>query len=233
MVKEELMQEQAISPIGLLNDFTDWIHYLSNATYQSDNLLQVYNLFDNKYLQWISDEDFNVPFSTPEEILKSINSKTASNSNVIPFSTMSFDEKYKKVFFNIIKNTVFEPGEDNLATRKFAELISENKDATLKLINSYFIEHFKDECICVKLLTLLNDYSYDELYPYSQTIAIASLSNKASRVKSAAYNMFAHWGNKKSLELLDFVTPPSEPWIRKKYDTIKATLEKRCSMLEK
>lgn len=47
----------------------------------------------------------------------------------------------------------FDAGENNIATEKFAELISENKDASLKLICEYFIEAFKkDERMCVKYL---------------------------------------------------------------------------------
>lgn len=45
--------------------------------------------------------------------------------------------------------------------------------------------------------------------------------------------MFAHWGNEESLSLLKSVEPPIEPWIRKKYYTIKSTLEERCYMLVK
>lgn len=183
-------------------------------------------------MQWISDIGIDTLFSSPLTELKYTNSLNASNNNVIPISTKTFDEKYKQSFWE--QRTVFDAGEDNIATEKFAELISENKDASLKLICEYFVEAFKkDERMCVKILALLGDYSYKELYPYSQTIALSSLSHKSSRVKSAAYNMFAHWGNEESLSLLKSVEPPVEPWIRKKYYTIKSTLEERCYMLVK
>ena len=234
MVLNRNTQEQLTSQIGLIPDFAELIQYLSEANNLSDNPLQIYNPSKDKYLQWISNVCINTFYSSPVSELEYVNSKNISNANIIPISTISFDDKYKNTFFEIIQNTIFEAGEDNVATIKFAELILENKDASLKLICDYFVESFKkDERMCVKILSLLSDYSYKELYPYSQTIALASLSHKSSRVKSAAYNMFAHWGNSEALSLLKSVGPPVEPWIRKKYYTIKATLEERCCMLVK
>lgn len=220
MMIKNIIQGQQVDPIGLISDLFDAIQYLNEPQNLSDNLLQVYNPYKDKYLQWISDIGVDTLFSSPLTELKYTNSLNASNNNVIPISTKTFDEKYKQSFWGIIQRTVFDAGENNIATEKFAELISENKDASLKLICEYFIEAFKkDERMCVKILTLLGDYSYKELYPYSQTIALSCLSHKSSRVKSAAYNMFAHWGNEESLSLLKSVEPPIEPWIRKKYYT--------------
>lgn len=229
----DVIQEQWIDPIGLISDFADVFHYLDKSRNISDNLLQIYNPGKDRYLSWINDERLNDLFSFPLTKLDNMDFVSSSQSNIMPISTITFEDKYKDSFFRIIQSTVFEPGEDNAATIEFSILIKENKDAALKLISGYFVDSFKDERMCVKLLSLLNDYSYYELYPYSQTIALSSLSHKSSRVKSAAFNMFAHWGNRESLELLNSVEPPSEPWIRKKYETIKLTLEERCSMLVK
>lgn len=63
---------------------------------------------------------------SPLTELKYTNSLNASNNNVIPISTKTFDEKYKQSFWGIIQRTVFDAGENNIATEKFAELISEN-----------------------------------------------------------------------------------------------------------
>lgn len=229
----DVIQEQWIDPIGLISDFSDVFHYLDKSRNISDNPLQIYNPVKDRYLSWINDERLNDLLSIPLTEIDNMNFVSSSQSNIMPISTITFEDKYKDSFFRTIQSTVFEPGEDNAATVEFSVLIKENKDAALKLISGYFVDSFKDERMCVKLLSLLNDYSYNELYPYSQTIALSSLSHKSSRVKSAAFNMFAHWGNRESLELLNSVEPPSEPWIRKKYKTIKLTLEERCSMLEK
>ena len=231
MIINDFLKGQHIDLIGLIPDLTEAIQYLNEAKNLSNDLLKVYEPYKDKYLQWISDIDIDTFFSSPITELQYTNSLNVSYNNVIPISTKTFDEKYKIIFRELIQSTVFEGGEDNAATRKFAELLTENKDAALKLICDYFIKDFKDERMCVKLLSLLSDYSYNELYPYSQTIALSSLSNKSSRVKSAAYNLFAHWGNPEALELLNSTEPPVEAWIRKKYYTIKSTLEERCGML--
>ena len=233
MIIKNIIQGKQIDQIGLIPDLVDVIQYLNEAQNLSNNLLQVYDPYKDKYLQWISDIGLDTLFSSPITELEYTNSLNASNNNVIPISTKTFDEKYSKTFREIIQCTVFEAGEDNAATKKFADLLTENKDAALKLVCEYFIQSFNDERMCVKLLSLLSDYSYNDLYPYSQTIALSSLSNKSSRVKSAAYNMFAHWGNAEALDLLNSTEPPAEAWIRKKYYTIKSTLEERCCMFVK
>ena len=79
-------------------------------------------------MQWISDIGIDTLFSSPLTELKYTNSLNASNNNVIPISTKTFDEKYTQSFWE--QRTVFDAGEDNIATEKFAELISENKDAS-------------------------------------------------------------------------------------------------------
>lgn len=141
MIKN-IIQGQQVDPIGLISDLFDAIQYLNEPQNLSDNLLQVYNPYKDKYLQWISDIGVDTLFSSPLTELKYTNSLNASNNNVIPISTKTFDEKYKQSFWGIIQRTVFDAGENNIATEKFAELISENKDASLKLICEYFIEAF-------------------------------------------------------------------------------------------
>ncbi len=222
--------EQGIDYIGLASDFERF--FIERSSSKSDNFLQDYDAKRQKYLNWISlgvTEDFastqlSAIFDQPS---------FCSGSNIRPISTDSFDKKYKDAFIGILKATIFELGEDNLATELFSKMVKENKDAAMSIINSLFIESFSEELTCVKILSVLNDYSYDELYPFSQTIALACLSNQSSRVKSAAFNLFAHWGNKRALELLLSIEPPTEDWIKMKYYKIKQSLEVQCSMQER
>ena len=56
---------------------------------------------------------------------------------------------------------------------------------------------------------------------------------KKQRVKSAAMNLFSHWGTKDAYRLLCSITCPEAPWIKMKYETIKKALERRWCMQER
>lgn len=64
MIKN-IIQGQQVDPIGLISDLFDAIQYLNEPQNLSDNLLQVYNPYKDKYLQWISDIGVDTLFSSP------------------------------------------------------------------------------------------------------------------------------------------------------------------------
>lgn len=220
-----------IAPIGIISDFDDMLRYIGEAKNQSDNKLQVYNPNQGKYISWISSDKIDtLCISSPfEDITFSI---LESSKRIKPISDKGFTDKYRDEFLQTITSSVFEYGEDNMATLMFASMIAENKDITLKITNDIFVDFYNDEKIIIKIISLLTDYKYEELKPYAQTIALASLTNHSDRVKSAAFNLFAHWGNKEALKLLSSVESPKQAWIRIKYNKIKKSLEERCYMRE-
>lgn len=219
-----------IEPIGILSDFDDMLRYIEESRNQSDNKLQNYNPKQGRFVNWISSDAINTCITSPfEDIVASL---FQTSKTVKPISSKSFDDKYRKEFIEVIKRTVFEYGEENSATLMFTSMIEENKDVALKIVNDYFVDYYQDEKIIVKILCLLNDYKYEELKPYSQTMALASLTSKSDRVKSAAFNLFSHWGNKEALRLLCSIESPTQAWIRIKYNKIKKSLEERCYMHE-
>lgn len=193
--------------------------------------------------------DADIPWITLEDLEKPLNTSVfypnyqrfldASSSNDIIEEEHfeEFDEAKSKALRDSIEKTRFEPGEDNTATLMFAELLANEqiKDAVLKYIQGLFIEMYEsgNVGVCVKILTMLGFYSYKELFPFSQAIALASVSNKSTRVTSAAINLFAHWGNKEALSLMKNIAEPLEPWIKMKYLSVKKSLEEKCSILEK
>jgi len=222
-----------VEPIGILSDFTALLHYQNEAKNQSDNKLQIYDPNRDRYLNWISYDEENEYSSSVFSELHHDYSAFFSKNTVRSIISKSFDSQYKNKFTETIISTVFVDGEDNMATIMFAQLLSIDKDATLKTLNQLFVDNYDNERVCIKILTLLNDYTYEQLNPYSQIIALASVSHKSSRIKSAAFNLFSHWGNKEALKLLNNVEPPSQAWILMKYNKIKKSLEERCSMQEK
>lgn len=118
-----------------------------------------------------------------------------------------------------------------------SKLLAINHDATLTLLQDYFIsaleDEFLNESLMVKILIMLGDYSYENLYPYSQAMAMVAYNVKSIRVISAVFNLFGHWGNKASLNMLLKFNAPKEPWLLIKYNSLIKSLEERCSMLGK
>ena len=129
---------------------------------------------------------------------------------------------------DITKDTEFIDGMDNQATFYLNILMSENKQVVMLWIQKIFLEILNEEKILVKLLSLLLDYSYDDLYPTSQTIALACREHKSNIVKSAVFSLFGHWCNKDALNFLEAYEEPKERWLRLKYKTLKEEIKQKC-----
>jgi hypothetical protein len=227
----------SVSPIislGDISDFDDLHDYILHTS----NPLQ-YLRPKNDYLPWFELDDIKGSLSSAFDYGEIMQYLEASSSKgfVEQEHVEEFNDDKANELKDVILQTKFEPGEDNAATIMFEEFVSQErtKDAVLKFIQGLFVEMYEkgNVAVCVKILTMLGGYSYDDLFPYSQVIALASLSNKSPRVTSAAINMFAHWGNREALNLLNGVEEPKEPWIKMKYLSVKKSLEEKCFVLER
>ena len=221
-----------IERIGNLTDFNDLFQDLQKQAYRSDDWMKLLIPNDDKLWHLFEDSDSNIAYQSILALPEFL-SENSSTETVIPLVSKEFTEGHKQRFIETIQSAIFEPGEDNVATEMMAELLMKHKEEVLKLLNTLFVDNYEDTNLCVKILSLLGDYSYEELKPYSQSIALASIAKKSPRIKSAALNLFAHWANKDALRLLMEVEEPTEPWIKMKYRSIKKSLEERCSMQEK
>lgn len=228
-----VLDSSLIYPMGMLGDYVDVLQHLLETSHGSREIKKFISTYTERSFHYLSDEQMQEFLTwTYPKIHDRINDN-ASLSKVVPANNKTFRSKYESKFLATIQNTNFKAGEDNQATEMMSQLLAEEPDETLILLNDYFIEHYDDERLCVKILTLLNDYKYDELKPMGQTIALASISNKSSRVKSAAFNLFAHWACPEALKLLLQVDVPQQPWIAMKYNSVKESLEKKCSTQER
>lgn len=226
------LDSSLVYPIGMLGDYEDVFKHLLESSHGSREIQKFISAYTERSFHYFSDEQMQefLTWSFPK-LGNSVDN--TSSTKVVPANNKTFRSKYERKFLETIQNTIFKAGEDNQATEMMSQLLAEKPDETLILLNDYFIEHYEDERLCVKILTLLNDYKYEELKPMGQTIALASISNKSSRVKSAAFNLFAHWACPEALKLLLQVEIPQQPWIAMKYNSVKESLEKKCSTQEK
>lgn len=218
----------SINPIGLPQDFTELFEQVLSSDSSSDNWFQQYQIARDACKIRLNEIDSLL--STSLDLYNAKWGTFSTKSNIVPLSNEDFIAKYKEPFFNSIQKSPVNKGEDTDATLMFAELLVQNKITTLHILNELFINNIEDERTCVKLLSLCNDYRYDDLYPTAQTLAALSINHQSKRVKSAAMNLFSHWGTKEAYNLLCSIECPEDPWIVMKYQTIKKSLEKKWCM---
>lgn len=236
--KRHLYDWPGVEPFSLFSDTENRYRLGRLSALSSLGVEETVATFDAD-IPWITLEDLEKPLNTSFFYPGYQRFLDASSSNDIieEEHVEEFDETKSQALRDTIEKTCFEPGEDNAATLMFAELLNNEqiKDAVLKYVQGLFIEMYEagNVGVCVKILTMLGFYSYKELFPFSQAIALASVSNKSTRVTSAAINLFAHWGNKEALSLMKNIAEPIEPWIKMKYMSVKKSLEEKCSILEK
>lgn len=219
------------SPIGLAQDFTEIFIDILNSDTSSDNWFQQYQVFRNVCKIHLDEDDSYL--SSSMDLSHNRRSTFSTNSNVISLSNEDFIRQYKDVFYQAVIKSPINNGEDTDSTILFSELLRQNRISTLHILNELYINNIDNENICVKLLSLCNDYSYEELNPTAQTIAALSIHHKSNRVKSATMNLFSHWGTLESYKLLCSIECPEEPWIVMKYQTIKKALEKKWCTQER
>jgi len=173
----------------------------------------------------------NIGFILPN-LEKTVSKSTDSSSknNVINENYKFLLKEQEPAFVQMLKETEFIDGMDNRATEYFANLLKKYKSDALLWIQDLFLQNINNENIVVKILSLFMDYSYGDLYPASQMIALASKEHSSTAVKSAVFSLFGHWCNKESLELLEAYNEPQEFWLKMKYDTLKNVIAKRCGM---
>lgn len=225
---------QKTDVIEQASDFDYLFKTLSNTNMSIDWLREYQPKPKTQTFWWINDAE-NAYCNQIKQLSLSIEalSETTSASKVIPLSNEDFKAKHRISFLRLIKSTQFTSGEDNQATETLSKLLTKNKDATLSLIEEYFINAMSkekmDESLLVKILSMLNDYDYGDLFPVSQTIALCAFNVKSVKVRAASFNLFGHWGNCESLNLLSKYEEPEEPWLKMKYNTLLHSLKERCS----
>lgn len=221
-------------------DLIDVIGDIKFPKLEENTFLNVFSSEKHMPFFWINEDDFKSSdtYFINEDILCEESNNSIPNILKSEFaSTDKFKKQYKSQFLSIINSTRFESGEDNDATIFMSNLLEINHDATLTLLQDYFIsaleDEFLNESLMVKILIMLGDYSYENLYPYSQAMAMVAYNVKSIRVISAVFNLFGHWGNRASLNMLLKFNAPKEPWLLIKYNSLIKSLKERCYMLEK
>ena len=198
-------------------------YFIVPETSKELNIRDKYNFNSDNFFISNKAIDKDLPYS-----LYTQKENNSSKANAINEDYSHKLDSEKKYFMSLLKDTEFIDGMDNQATFYLNILMSENKQVVMLWIQKILLEILNEEKILVKLLSLLLDYSYDDLYPTSQTIALACREHKSNIVKSAVFSLFGHWCNKDALNFLEAYEEPKERWLRLKYKTLKEEIKQKC-----
>lgn len=130
-----------------------------------------------------------------------------------------FDSQ-KKTFINLLLATDFYNGETDEIEALFNSFLKKKKSVALNWIQQLFIDSIEQPKVLVAILELMRLYSYDELAPASQMIALAAKDMSDVDIKNAAFSLFGHWGDGRALKLLEAYDLPDDPWLSMKYKTL-------------
>lgn len=136
-----------------------------------------------------------------------------------------FDSK-KQEYLNLLASTDFYNGETDELEAMTSDMMKKKKSVFLNWIQQLFLDYVDVPDVEVTILNLMRLFTYDELAPASQMIALAARDMKDDRVKDAAFSLFGHWGDERALKLLEAYDMPADPWMAIKYETLINDIKK-------
>lgn len=241
-----LSQKTDIDYINAISGRNSMLSYVdfssSNVVIGSDKLIEIENgvydiiksqlvshskyVFIENVFSHIYKDKYDEEYNAPKSI--TVDNSERKSEEVFEYSKMNIMNTLASAkldsntdhFIDVLRNTHFEEGMDNVITGYFEQMKQENHLALKNWFNKTFISYWNDDEICTKMLMLLCDYSYEEFEPHAQTIALASKDHPSKKVASAAMNLFGHWANKESLGFLVAMKEPQEHWLKIKRDTL-------------
>ena len=143
--------------------------------------------------------------------------RTESNESVI----RDYFDSRKQEYLQLLTSTDFYNGETEEIETMTNSFLKKRRSVYLNWIQQVFLDNIDNAAIEVGILNLMRLYTYDDLAPASQMIALASRDMTDDRVKDAAFSLFGHWGDERALKLLEAYETPSDPFLAMKYETLK------------
>lgn len=87
-----------------------------------------------------------------------------------------------------------------------------------------------DEVAIVNLLRLMGNFEFEEMLPVGSIILTSALTLKSDKVKSAVLDIFGHWPNKSTYNILKKLEPPVSFLYRLKFDSLLKSFEKKYAI---
>ena len=215
----------------------------STSSSLNDSYEEIFLSIKGKDLKFITSE-YDEKFNFSDFIKKEISSLISSKESYNQFLTSEKEEE----FLNRIELKI----EDKLKdwqTEFYNQLSFSNQEFVLdwfdnkyknssELAKNLLMNEFsyllrkrdQEENRMVNLLTIISNYSYDELLPIGPIILTSSLSVKSDRVKEAVLKIFGQWENKETYNIIKKLEPPKGFLYRIQFESILKSFEEKYAI---
>lgn len=157
-----------------------------------------------------------------------------SSSSLVDLEN-AFILKYKSRLCKAIDFEEFIDGETNEAYELFDGMLAESKATSMTILHELYWEKLKEENVrfLIKLLNILAYCPFEQVKEQGLSLFAAAILHKDIRVKSAALRVAGHWMCPELLVYMEKLDIAEYPFLRKKYVSIKTTIQEKWNMQEK
>lgn len=142
----------------------------------------------------------------------------------------SYLDENKAYFLDTLFDADFYGWEEPEVVNYVRQNIELNQPCFMSWIEGLYHENHNDEEFLVRLIDLFLWFSYDELAPNVQSLAINIKNLKSTVVQIKILSLLDHWCNKEAFEILNDYEEPQDSWVRIKYEHLKQVIGERCGM---
>ncbi|WP_448145330.1 hypothetical protein [Pseudomonas silesiensis] len=111
--------------------------------------------------------------------------------------------EYLQVFRRASRSDTLEYGMVSKCDDLLSSWFAESPIQLGSVISHIFIQSMNDKNLLLSLLKAISNLSYDSIYPFGQTVAVAALVNKDVEVVEGGIRAFENWGSKDGVSVLE------------------------------
>lgn len=189
--------------------------------FENENITE--NKIDNNVLR-------ENKLSLNEKIIKEdTDTNKKANWKIIYGSRQDLKSIYKKRIYDLIEKSEIEWG--YLSDFEEYLIANKKKNKIILLINEIFIENLANTDVIVKIFHAFSKLSYEDTFPYAQTMCIAAMAIKDSQIQESAIELFEAWRNKEALDLLKKIDI-RDNWLKKYADKVINEIEEEIKNVQ-
>lgn len=111
-------------------------------------------------------------------------------------------ESAQEKFLELARSEYFEYGYTPPSERHILSFAKDYPGLIGEVVQNTYLAESEDTGVMLALLNAVASLSYETIYPYGQTLALAALSNKVAEVKEAAIRVYETWGHRDGARIL-------------------------------
>ncbi len=115
---------------------------------------------------------------------------------------LSFNE-YLQAFRRASRSDTLEYGMVSKCDELLLSWFEESPSQLGDVVSHIFLQSMNDKNVLLLLLKAISNLSYDAIYPFGQTVAVAALVNRDVEVIEGGIRAFENWGSRDGISVLE------------------------------